>query len=140
MKNFSALAFLAGCVLLVMPVAPATANQEQAAIKAAEHFLFLVDTGQYAQSWDETAGFFKNLVPREEWVRQLKALRPAFGRLLKRKIRFKNSAQKLHGAPDGEYLVIQYATSFTGKREAMETVTPALEQDGHWRIVGYYIR
>jgi len=44
------------------------------------------------------------------------------------------------GAPDGEYVVIQYDSSFENKTEAVETVTPMLDPDGVWRVSGYYIR
>jgi hypothetical protein len=46
----------------------------------------------------------------------------------------------LPGAPDGEYVVIQYQSSFGKKNLAVETVTPMLDQDGVWRVSGYFIR
>ncbi len=140
MKNKLIFNLLAVCCGLFILASPVTANQEQAAIEAAEHFLFLIDNGHYAQSWEEAADFFKQQVPKQEWIRQISSLRPAFGRPVKRKVQFKNTAQKLRGAPDGDYLIIQYATSFSAKQQAMETVTPVLEKDGQWRVVGYYIR
>jgi hypothetical protein len=45
----------------------------------------------------------------------------------------------LPGAPDGEYVVIQFESSFEKKKSAVETVTPMLEKDGKWRVSGYYI-
>ncbi len=44
------------------------------------------------------------------------------------------------GAPDGEYVVIQYDSSFEHKQAAVETVTPMLDKDGKWRVSGYYIK
>jgi hypothetical protein len=46
----------------------------------------------------------------------------------------------LPGAPDGEYVVIQYQTSFANKKASVETVTPMREKDGRWRVSGYFIR
>ncbi|HWN92533.1 MAG TPA: DUF4019 domain-containing protein, partial [Verrucomicrobiae bacterium] len=46
----------------------------------------------------------------------------------------------LPGAPDGEYVVIQYETAFENKASAVETITPMLDKDGSWRISGYYIK
>ena len=46
----------------------------------------------------------------------------------------------LPGAPDGEYVVIQYATTFENKKSAIETITPMLDGDGKWRVSGYYIK
>lgn len=48
--------------------------------------------------------------------------------------------KKLPGAPDGEYVVIQYESSFEHKQSAVETVTPMLDKDGKWRVSGYYIK
>jgi hypothetical protein len=45
----------------------------------------------------------------------------------------------LPGAPDGSYVVIELSTSFEKKAEAIETVTPMLEE-GVWRVSGYFIR
>ena len=44
------------------------------------------------------------------------------------------------GAPDGEYVVIQFQTIFEHKASAIETVTPSKEKDGAWRVSGYYIK
>jgi hypothetical protein len=45
----------------------------------------------------------------------------------------------LPGAPEGEYVVIQYETQFEHKAGAIETVTPLREKDGSWRVSGYFI-
>ena len=46
----------------------------------------------------------------------------------------------LPGAPDGEYVVMEFTTAFTNKKSAIETITPMLDEDGQWRVAGYYIR
>ena len=43
-------------------------------------------------------------------------------------------------APDGEYVVIQFATSFENKKTALEKVTPMMDKDGKWRVSGYSIK
>jgi hypothetical protein len=48
--------------------------------------------------------------------------------------------KSLPGAPDGEYVVIQYRTSFENKNDAIETVTPMKDTDGTWRVSGYYVK
>jgi hypothetical protein len=47
--------------------------------------------------------------------------------------------RSLPGAPDGEYFVIQFATSFDRKESAVETVT-AIKDKGAWRAAGYFIQ
>lgn len=46
----------------------------------------------------------------------------------------------LPGAPDGEYVVIEFESSFEHKKSAIETVTPMNDKDGKWRVSGYYIK
>jgi len=111
-----------------------------AAIMAAEDFLLLLDTGQYAQSWDAAASFFQSQIPKERWVQQISALRPAFGKVTNRLILDARHMTQLPGAPDGEYVVIQYESSFENKLQATETITPMLDNDGKWKVSGYYIQ
>jgi hypothetical protein len=44
------------------------------------------------------------------------------------------------GAPDRNYAIKPFATSFDNKTSAVETVTFILEKDGHWKAAGYYIK
>ena len=126
--------------VLLCQQASATDSKTTNAIKAAEEFLILVDTSQYAQSWDSASSFFKSQLPKESWVKQISSLRPAFGKVTNRHILGVQSLKQLPGAPDGEYVVIQYNTSFENKRKAVETITPMLDKDGRWHVSGYYIQ
>jgi hypothetical protein len=45
----------------------------------------------------------------------------------------------LPGAPDGEYVVMQFNTSYTQKKSAVETVTMVLDKDGKWHVAGFFI-
>lgn len=51
-----------------------------------------------------------------------------------------SSKMKEAGAPDGEYVVIQFSASFANKKSALETITPMLGKDGKWRVSGYYMK
>ena len=57
-----------------------------------------------------------------------------------RKLRSATFTKTLPGALDGQYVVIQYATSFEHRAAAIETVTPMLDKDGKWHVSGYYIK
>ncbi len=120
--------------------AAAADNRTVKAITAAEDFLLLVDSSQYASSWSTASSFFKSQLTKETWVKQISALRPAFGKVTNRQILNAQHVTKLPGAPDGQYVVIQYDTSFENKRKAIETITPMLDKDGQWRVSGYYIQ
>ena len=49
-------------------------------------------------------------------------------------------ATTLPGAPDGEYEVFVFETSFVKKAQATETVTVMKDTDGSWRVAGYFIK
>ena len=58
--------------------------------------------------------------------------RPLFGKVLQRNVKTKVYKTSVPGAPDGEYVVIQFQTKFEHKASAIETVTPSKEKDGSW--------
>ncbi len=115
-------------------------SAEEAAVASSQKWLSLVDTGKYAESWDEAAEYFKNAILKQKWLESMEAFRKPLGKLISRKLKSKQYATTLPGAPDGEYVVIQYETSFENKNSAIETITPMLDKDGKWRVSGYYIR
>jgi len=113
---------------------------EDAAVASSQEWLSLVDSGGYVESWDESAGFFKNAVSQQKWIESMEAFRKPLGKLMSRKLKSKQHTTSLPGAPDGQYVVIQYETSFENKKSAIETITPMLDKDGTWRVSGYYIK
>jgi hypothetical protein len=127
-------------VALGMAGLRADQTKEAAAAKAAEAWLKLVDHGEYAKSWEEAGTFFKGAVARGQWEKQIASVRTPLGAVKNRKRAAATYTKQLPGAPDGEYLVIQYQTSFEDKESAVETVTPTVDKDGQWRVVGYFIR
>jgi len=115
-------------------------GKEKAAIAAAEVWLSLVDSGNYLDSWKEGASYFKNAVTQDQWTQSMVAFREPLGKALSRKVMSAKYTTTLPGAPDGGYVVIQYRTSFENKLSAVETVTPMLEENGSWKVSGYYIK
>jgi hypothetical protein len=110
------------------------------AVEAAVQWLDLIDNGRYAESWELTAELFKKAVEKETWEKQLNAVREPLGKLISREIIKKEYMTSAPGAPDGEYVLIQYSTNFENKKKAIETVTPMKDKDGEWRVSGYYIK
>jgi hypothetical protein len=113
---------------------------EAAAEAAAQTWLGLLDAGDYAKSWDTSARYFRNSVPQSQWVSRVSAVRGPLGAVKSRRVASAKFARSLPGAPDGEYVVITFSTSFEHKAEAAETVTPMKDADGQWRVSGYYIK
>lgn len=128
------------CIGWVLPVAAQSLEKQNAAIAAAQEWLALIDAGRYAQSWQASAAYFRNAVGRDQWGQLLKASRQPLGELVSRRVKSATYTTTLPGAPDGEYVVVQFETSFKYKGSAIETVTPMLEKNGAWRVSGYYIK
>lgn len=127
-------------ILCSMGTLQANEVAEKAAVAASNAWLSLVDEGNYVESWNQAAGFFKNAVTKEQWQNSMKAFRVPLGKMVARKLKSKQYTKTLPGAPDGEYVVIQYETTFEKKQSAIETVTPMLDKNGKWRVSGYYIK
>jgi hypothetical protein len=142
MSRMRILISIACALFLLLNWIPAHANEaaEKKALEAADAWLELIDSGQFAESWETAAGYFKNALSKEKWNQTLNAVRTPLGKVMKRNAKSKQYATSLPGAPDGEYVVIQYETSFENKKSSIETVTPMLDKDGKWRVSGYYIR
>ncbi len=127
-------------VLTFVPCAVFSGEAEDQAVKAAEEWLALVDQGEYEESWQEAATLFKSAVTVEQWQQALNASRKPLGELESRQLKGADYMTSLPGAPDGEYVVIQFDTSFTNKKAAVETVTPMKDEGGIWRVSGYYVK
>lgn len=112
----------------------------QSGENAAQGWLVLVDKADYGASWEQAASMFKSNVTKGKWQETIGGARRPLGNVLSRKLMSATYTAELPGAPDGQYVVIQYETSFENKKSAVETITPMLEKDGQWRVSGYFIR
>lgn len=115
-------------------------EKKESAIASAEKWLHIVDDGSYIESWKESSEYFKQSVTQDQWEQAVRAVRKPLGKLVSRKVMSASYTTSLPGAPDGEYVVIQFNTSFENKKTGIETVTPKMDKDGMWRVSGYYIK
>lgn len=116
-------------------VAPATV--------AAERFLAFVDRGDVPNSYNEMAAASRQMVSLQQWESAVKTVRSPLGTLVSRRMVTAVPTHNLPGAPEGDYVVIQYNTRFSklpSDQIAIETVTPMLDRDGNWRVSGYYVK
>lgn len=110
------------------------------AAQVAEEWLTLMDTEEYAKSWVESASYFKGAVTQAQWLQSASAARQPLGSLIRRSLKSANYMTTLPGAPDGQYVILQYEAEFKNKKYAIETITPMLDKDGKWRVSGYFIK
>ena len=135
----------AACLIVIsLMLVPATlraqnASKEKAGLAAVENWLHVVDAGQYAESWKQASTYFRRAVSQGKWEESLLAARKPLGKLVFRHLKTSMYKTSLPGAPDGEYVVLQFNSSFSRKKSAVETVTTVLDKDGKWHAAGYFI-
>lgn len=140
MKLKNTLTFALVLLLAMAPLGGVASEEKTRAAKlAASVWLQLVDTKQYENSWNEAASLFRNLVSTSDWIKAVNAARSPMGGVISRNLVSATYTTSLPGAPDGDYVVLQFATKFENNAKAIETVTPMLDE-GHWRVSGYYVR
>ena len=148
MKRFNALMFgflvlvVVGCGKQVPSSGSSKSNPaaEKAAVESAQAWLAVMDAGSYSKCWEEAAAALKSAVSQADFEKSLRAVRAPLGKMVSRKIKSQQYATSLPGAPDGEYVVIQYDATFEHKANAVETITPMLDKEGKWKVSGYYIK
>jgi hypothetical protein len=132
-RHFAALTLGTGAATIV-----AIAQTSDEASQSGEAWLTLIDTQKYADSWKEASTYFRSRVPRDEWVSMVKGARMPLGNVNSRAVKNVTTKKSLPGAPDGEYTLIQYQTSYQNKASATETLT-LMKDGGKWRVAGYFI-
>jgi opacity protein-like surface antigen len=144
-----AIACLAGLLAAIGGSGFAKADgPEDAAQAAAESWLKLVDSGNYAGSWEHASASLKGAVKQAEWVQVLTAARGPAGALSSRKLRSRQLADKLPPTTrtiggrvytwsgNGPHVVVVFESAFAHKASG-ETVITTKDADGAWRVSGY---
>ena len=74
-------------------------------------------------SWNTAGKKFQNAITPSKWAESLKQVRPPLGALSQRALLSTQVHQELPGAPDGDYALLVFRTSFANKTDSRETVT-----------------
>ncbi|MGH7950618.1 MAG: DUF4019 domain-containing protein [Limisphaerales bacterium] len=98
----------------------ADAGAEKAATSAAQTWLAVIDNGDYAQSWQNSSTFFQNAVTEEKWEAAMKIFRQPLGDLVSRELKSAKATASLPNAPHGQYVVMQFETSFATKNPRLK--------------------
>jgi hypothetical protein len=116
------------------------AEPKDEARTTAAAWLKALDAADYSSSWKTASEGFKEVVSSDAWNQTAKAVRAPLGQVKTRAERSATFTRSLPGAPDGEYVVIQFNTVFENKAQSVETITAKHDPDGNWRIAGYFIK
>jgi hypothetical protein len=127
--------------MIFFPLLNEKPDKEKAekATAAAMEFLYLIDAGQYAESWQGAAKLMQEKVTQAEWVDKLTKARALSGELVERKEQSASYSTTAKDSPDGEYILLNYESRFQNAESVAEYVTVMLEGEG-WRVAGYFIQ
>ena len=112
----------------------------EAATEAALSWLELVDAGDYGASWEATPGVVQNAVTQEQWSSSIGQARSQIDPVGERTRTDARYTTDIPGAPEGEYVLLRFSTEASGDRTVTETVVPMKQEDGSWKVSGYFVQ
>lgn len=139
MRNYRVVAGILLIFIITACSGKIAPEEEAVAIHAADEWLALVDSQEYAASWDRAADFLKAEVTQDKWLETMAAVRKPMGSLVYRKIKSTQFRTMMPKALKGKYLIIDYETSFSNKKSVVESITQMMGKDGIWRVGGYHL-
>lgn len=124
------------------PITPDSINADegQAAQEAADAWLALIDSLDYAASWQQAAPMFQQQTSEAQWVQTLRSTLGPLGPFISRAPQEREYRTVLPGAPEGEYVIVTYGSHYTQLAQAVETVVMAKTDADTWQAAGYLVR
>jgi hypothetical protein len=128
-------------LLIIVPYLNKTPSRSVAeeSVFAAAQFLFLVDTEEYARSWEESSATLQALLTKDAWDTQISELRSFLGPIIERVHQNTSYTDSASDAPPGEYVIMTFISKFELRERVTETITLMLGDNDQWRVVGYFI-
>lgn len=129
-------------LLIIVPAINKTPSQQVAenALAAATQFLFLVDTEEYVQSWENSSAALKNILSLDAWNVQVADIREMLGPIIGREQHDIGYTRNDPDVPLGKYVVLTFQSQFRDRPFTFETITLKLGSDNEWRVAGYHVK
>ena len=129
-------------LLIAIPVYNKTPSQHVAdnSLRAAAEFLFLVDTEEYAESWEVSSDVLQQMLSKKAWSDQITKIRSFLGPIVERAQHSISYTDDADGVPSGEYVIMTFVSKFELRERVTETLTLLLGDDNQWEVVGYFLR
>ncbi len=108
-------------------------GDDGAVLSKIESWLALMDSGNYAQSWEVGSRSFRWAVTKGDWMEALEKVRRPLGKIISRKlVSTKYSAL-------GNRFEAKFDSSFDGLKSTAETLVFTRQWNGEWKPAGYLI-
>lgn len=131
-------------ILLCAPLIGLTQTKDtvilkESAIESAEGWLLEIDKINYQWSYENADELMRNAITSKEWYKIINYARDPLGKIISRELVMSRYFMELPGAPDGDYVITLFSTSFENKKSSIERVVTKLGDDNVWRVGGYFI-
>ncbi|NGX54130.1 MAG: hypothetical protein K1000chlam4_00855 [Chlamydiae bacterium] len=100
-------------------------------------WLTLLDQGQYSATWSQGGSLLKDIVPQNQWVAAMQAIRKPLGNATTRKVSGSQATETLPGGTKGSFMIINYQTSFSNKPFVTEKITMMAWTHERWQVISY---
>jgi hypothetical protein len=107
--------------------------------QAAGSWLVLLDSGDYAESWDQAAKVFQAAITPTQWARRAVAYREGSGDPTSRQLIAFVAVTDPEGVPPGEYVRLRFECQCTRRGMVRETVLMVNEGARGWRVASYAV-
>lgn len=134
--------FVASLLWIIVPAINKTPSELVAnqALAAAAEFLYLVDTEEYAKSWEVTSGVLKEMLTQADWNQEIDRLRSFLGPIVERLQHEITYTATASDVPSGEYVVMTFVSKFALSERVFEKLTLMLGDNDRWQVVGYFLK
>ena len=106
---------------LTAPLHAETWSNDALEEKAAS-YLKLLDLGQYEKAWHDMSALFHDFNNPLHWQKRQETIRNVYGASDTRRLHSIRYRQSYNLSPDGQYVVVQFNSSYQNKSETRETV------------------
>ena len=129
-------------LLVVIPILNKTPTQQVAekSVVAAAQFLLLVDTEEYARSWEISSAKLQEMLTKKAWDEQITKIRSFLGPIVERIYHDISYTDSASDVPAGEYVIMTFISKFELRDGVTETITLMLGDNEQWQVVGYFLR
>lgn len=129
--------------LLLLALAPGVSTADDAVLlqearETADRWLDGIDRKQYGECWDQTSPLLQERMGRDSWIASLTQGEQALGGVEERTPTQGSLEHSPPNAPEGHYAMLVYTTDFARKK--VEECLVLREEEGAWRVVGYWLR
>ncbi|QGX41189.1 DUF4019 domain-containing protein [Permianibacter aggregans] len=129
------------CFLLAgISNAEMTVQANDEAVAAATQWLQKVDAKQLKQAYDSSGKLMREAVDVEKWSAAVEGVRQQAGEMQSRALNSVTAHESFPGLSNGDYMVVVFNTKFAHKPAAIETLSFQREDDGQYRVIGYFVQ